>query len=139
MRHIPLAVLLLAACSPEPAADALKPGTYFGSGRDALCIMDKAAPQRFAFIAFTKSEDTNCAAEGRVERTASGAALVPAGEGECRIPLIIDGNTLRFGQVPSNCAYYCGPGAAFAGQSFQWRDTRDMLLVQDPLGHDSVC
>ena len=131
--------LLLASCSDEPAEEVLKEGTYFGQGRDALCIVGKDSPQRFAFITCAAKGDTNCAAEGRVEHGKDGWALVPAGEGGCRIPVTANGDTLAFGQVPAACSYYCGPDAAFSGQQFGWKDTSDMLLTQEPLGHDNVC
>jgi hypothetical protein len=139
MRLILPAALMLASCSQQPAADVLKPGVYFGGGRDALCVMGESAPQRFAFVAFAEKGDTNCAAEGRIERTATGWQLIPIGEGGCRLPLISEGDTIRLGKVPSDCAYYCGPNARIAGLRFAWRDTSAMLLADNPFGHGSVC
>jgi hypothetical protein len=136
--HFVLA-FLLAACSQQPAGEILKPGTYFGAGRDALCIIGSEAPQRFAFVAFAAKGDTNCAAEGRAEKQSDGWKLIPAGEKDCRIPIEIDGNALSFGPVPAACSYYCGPAASFAGQRFQWTDTSDKLLVENPLAHGGVC
>ncbi len=139
MRRILLLAPLLTACSQEPSAEALKPGSYFGQGRDALCIVGDSAPQRFAFVAFAKEGDTNCGAEGRVERTGAKWQLVPAGEGGCRIPLTTADGGLTIGRPPAACAYYCGPGARLGGQSFKWRDTSDELLVENPFGHGGVC
>ena len=134
-----LPLLLIAACSQPPTVPALEPGTYFGAGRDALCIIGDQVPQKFAFIAFAAEGDTNCAAEGRVERRGDGWVLVPNGEGDCRMPLASDGKTLRLGPATAACAYYCGPGARLSGQSFHWTDTQDLLLVTNPLAHDGVC
>ena len=135
---LPLAVL--ASCSPpKEEAPLLKPGVYFGGGRDAACVIGDAAPQRFAFIAFAEQGDTNCAAEGRIERDGQAWAFVPKGEGPCRIPVTASGDVLAFGKAPAACAYYCGPGAAVKGQRFQWKDSSAMLLDQNPLAHDGVC
>lgn len=139
MRPIIPFTLLLGACSQQHADEALKAGTYFGSGRDALCITGAQAPQGFAFIAFAPTGDTNCAAEGRVEKGPQGWSLVPRGEGDCRIALTSDGQTLSLGPLPSNCAYYCGPGATLSGQRFDWKDAQDRLLVENPLAHNGVC
>lgn len=139
MRPIIPITLLLAACSQQPADEVLKAGTYFGAGRDALCITGEKAPQSFAFIAFAPKGDTNCAAEGRVEKGPQGWILVPRGEGDCRIAVTSNGQALSLGSIPSSCAYYCGPGASLSGQTFNWKDTRDMLLVENPLAHNGVC
>lgn len=133
------ALILVAGCSDESAAPLLKQGTYLGGGRNALCISGEAAPQHGAFIAFAPTGDNNCAAQGRVERQAGGWALVPAGEGDCRIPIISNGESLAFGPVPATCAYYCGPGANFVGQQFKWTDTSGTIRKEEPLGNDGVC
>jgi hypothetical protein len=134
-----LPLLLVAACSEQSDPPALKPGTYLGSARDALCIVGEKAPQKFAFIAFAAQGDTNCAAEGRVERRGEAWVLVPNGEGECQMPLGSDAGALRLGPAPPACAYYCGPGASLSGQLFRWTDTQDLPTVANPLAHDGVC
>ena len=133
-------VLILASCSsPKEEAAVLKPGTYFGKGRNAACVIGDKSPQRFAFIAFASAGDANCAAEGRIEVTGGAYSFVPSGEGPCRIPVTVTGDKLAIGPAPAACSYYCGPGATLGGQSFAWRDTSDMLLAQQPLGHGGVC
>jgi hypothetical protein len=92
-------------------------GTFAGEGRDRLCIAGEAGNYRAGFIAFGEGE-VNCAASGRIDAQGSQVALVPRGEGDCRIPLSAKGNTVRIGEVPASCSYYCGPGASMAGKSF---------------------
>lgn len=109
--------LLLAACSKQPAEPALVVGTFAGEGRDRLCIAGEAGGQRAGLIAYGKG-DVNCSASGSLQQAGEGWVLVPKGEGDCRIPLEIGGNSVRIGQPPAACSYYCGPGATMAGKSF---------------------
>jgi hypothetical protein len=63
--------------------------------------------------------DVNCSASGRIEAAGGGLDLVPAGEGDCRIPLHASKAMDRDRAGPAACAYYCGPGAtAYSGKSF---------------------
>ena len=134
MRFIILAPLLLAACSPEPGQPALATGTFAGEGRDRLCIAGEAGAYRAGLIAYGRG-DNNCSANGRLERAADGWTLVPTGEGGCRIPLAVNGNEIRIGQVPADCRYYCGPGAYMAGKRYNRADmgARAVDLAGDPL------
>jgi len=61
--------------------------------------------------------DTNCSARGRVERSGDKLTLIPDGDPDCRIEAILSGDTLRLGARSPSCAYYCGPGADFAGKA----------------------
>ena len=135
MRPILLFPLLLAACSQQPAEPSLQTGMFAGAGRDRLCIAGEAGGYRAGLIAYAAAGDANCSAGGRLERAAGGWALVPRGEGECRIPLAIDGNIVRVGQVPAACSYYCGPGAALEGKSYARADmgAKAVDLAGDPL------
>jgi hypothetical protein len=132
-RFVPFA-LLLAACSQEPAPTQLTAGTFAGEGRDRLCIAGEAGAYRAGLIAYGGG-DANCSATGRLEQAGTGWALVPRGEGECRIPLEIQGSSVRIGQPPAACAYYCGPGAGLAGKSFNRSDmgAKAVDLAGDPL------
>lgn len=134
MRPILALALLLAACSNEPAEPSLTTGTFAGEGRDRLCIAGEPGNYRGGLIAFG-SGDINCSASGRIEGQGGQLALVPRGEGACRIPLAIDGNIIRIGDVPAACSYYCGPGATMAGKSFNRSDmgAKAVDLVGDPL------
>ena len=117
MRIMFPALLLLAACSQQPADSPISTGTYAGQGRDRLCIAGEGDSLRAGLIAYGPG-DINCSAAGRLEQAGAGWALVPKGEGECRIPLEIEGNVVRLGQPPASCAYYCGPGADMAGKTY---------------------
>jgi hypothetical protein len=117
MRFIPFAVLLLAACSKEPAAPNLASGSFSGEGRDALCIAAPGPEQRAGFIIYGEG-DSNCSARGRIEGKDGSWTLVPSGEGDCRIPLSVAGGRISLGTGGPSCTYYCGPGASFAGKTF---------------------
>lgn len=116
LRFCPV-LLLLAACSQQPAATMLEPGTFAGPGRDRLCIAGTAGDYRAGLIAFG-SGDSNCSASGRLDVEAGRAVLVPRGEGPCRIGLLIDGDEIRVEPPGEACSYYCGPGASLEGKSF---------------------
>ena len=111
-------IVLLAACSQEPAPSGLATGLFAGEGRDALCIAGEAGSQRAGFIAYGDG-DTNCSARGRVVAESSGFALVPQGEGDCRIPVTQTQTGVALGKAPASCSYYCGPGASFEGKGFR--------------------
>jgi hypothetical protein len=135
MRPIFLLALLLAACSQQPAVPTLATGEFAGEGRDRLCLAGEPGSYRAGLISYTTGE-VNCSASGRIEGSGSNWTLFPKGEGECRIPLVIDGNSVRIGQVPATCSYYCGPGAAMAGKSF---NRTDMGSKTTDLGGEPLC
>ena len=131
---LPLA-LLLAACSQQPAEPSLTTGTFAGDGRDRLCLAGEPGNYRAGLITFGEG-DANCSASGRIEIQGGQLALVPRGEGDCRIPLEIEGNVVRIGQVPAACSYYCGPGAAMAGKAY---NRTDMSATAVDLAGDPLC
>ena len=135
MRPILPAALLLAACSQQPTQPTLTTGTFAGDGRDRLCIEGEPGEYRAGLIAYT-AVDTNCSAAGRLESTGAGWVLVPKGEGECRIPIEFQGNTVHIGQPQAACSYYCGPGASMAGKSF---NRADMGANAVDLAGDALC
>jgi hypothetical protein len=104
------AVLVLTACSPEAAGPPAERQLYAGEGRDRLCI----AGQRGGFVTYGEG-DSNCSARGRVERSAGRLALLPDGDPDCRIEARLEADRLMFGGRSGACAYYCGPGADYAG------------------------
>ena len=113
MRFLPL-ILLLAACSPGTPDKAPERALYSGEGRDRLCI----AGERIGFIAYGQG-DTNCSVRGRLDRAGEQSLVViPDGDQDCRIPASQQGDVIRLGTVKAACAYYCGPGASFAGKRF---------------------
>jgi hypothetical protein len=106
-----LPILLLTACSPEPTEPAAEHLHYAGAGRDRLCI----AGLRGGFITYGEG-NANCSARGRVERSGNRITLMPDGDSDCRIIADLNGDGLRFGARSAACAYYCGPGADYAGK-----------------------
>jgi hypothetical protein len=134
MRTIIPIALLLAACSQQAENSQIPTGTYAGQGRDRLCIAGEAGNYRAGLIAFGKG-DINCSASGRLEAEGGKYELVPRGEGDCRIPLEIEGNLVRVGQVQAACSYYCGPGAQMAGKTYGRADmgAKAVDLAGDPL------
>ena len=127
--------LLLAACSQRAENPSIPTGTYAGQGRDRLCIAGEPGNYRGGLIAFGQG-DINCSASGRVVAEGGQFVLVPQGEGDCRIPLEIDGNVVRVGQPPAGCGYYCGPGADMAGRTY---NRADMGAKAVDLAGDSLC
>ena len=134
MRSILVLAALLAACSQEAAQPSLATGTFAGEGRDRLCIAGEATAYRAGLVAYGQG-NANCSATGRLEQAGAGWTLVPKGEGECRIPIEIDGNVVRVGQPPAACSYYCGPGASLAGKAYNRSDmgAKALDLAGDPL------
>jgi len=126
--------LLVAACSQQGENSSIPTGTYAGQGRDRLCIAGEEGNYRGGLIAFGQG-DVNCSASGRVTVEGGQYVLVPRGEGECRIPLEIDGNSVRVGQPPAACGYYCGPGADMSGRTYNKADmgAKAVDLAGDPL------
>jgi hypothetical protein len=135
MRRILLLVPLLAACSQEAAQPSLATGNFAGEGRDRLCIAGEPGAYRAGLIAYGP-DNANCSAAGRLEKAGAGWALVPTGEGECRIPVEIAGNTVRVGQPPAACSYYCGPGASLAGKAY---NRADMAAKATDFAGDPLC
>ena len=134
MKRILLIAFPLAACSQEAAQPSLATGTFAGEGRDRLCIAGEPGAYRAGLIAYGAG-DANCSAAGRLDQVGGGWVLVPKGEGDCRIPIEIDGNTVRLGQAPAACSYYCGPGASLAGKTFNRSDMGAKVVdfAGDPL------
>lgn len=134
MRPILPLFLLLTACSSEHAQPQLAEGTYVGDGRDRLCIAGAPGAYRAGVIVYGKG-DINCSAVGRLEHSPEGWNLVPRGEGDCNIPIAIQGSIARIGRITAACDYYCGPSASLAGKSFTRSDANDKAvdLAGDPL------
>jgi len=126
--------LLLTACTKPPAEPGLTPGTFAGEGRDRLCIAGQAGALRAGLIAYGPG-NVNCSAAGRLQHAGQGWVLIPRGEGDCRIPLEIAGDQIRIARAPAACSYYCGPGAAMAGKTFNRADmgAKAVDLAGDPL------
>ena len=135
MRLILLVPLLLAACSKQPADAGLASGTFAGTGRDRLCIAGQDVALRAGLIVYGQG-DVNCSAAGKLERAGQGWVLVPQGEGDCRIPLEVKGDSVMVGKPPAACAYYCGPAAVIAGMSFARSNSASKAV---DLAGDALC
>ena len=135
MNYLLPILLILGACSQQAADRSLTTGTFAGEGRDRLCIAGEAGSYRAGLIAFGAG-DINCSASGSVDTQGVQLALVPRGETACRIPLTIEGNTVRIGEVPAACSYYCGPGASMTGRAF---NRSDMGSKAVDLAGESLC
>jgi hypothetical protein len=63
---------------------------------------------------------------------------VPKGESDdgCRIAIDIQGKTATVGQLPPNCAYYCGAGASMSGATFHLDRPADKAT---DLAGDALC
>ena len=140
MRFLILAAALsISSCAkeePAPSPVGLSPGTYAAGERDGLCISGLAPEQRAGFVVYGPG-DRNCSASGRISQTNGSWSLVPAGEGECRIPLLIQGGTIALGGAGPGCAYYCAPGVTFEGKTFE-RIEHHSQSVTDLAG-DRLC
>ena len=137
MRFLILAAaLLLSSCAKEePAPPGIPAGTFAAGDRDGLCISGLAGAQRAGFVVYGQG-DTNCSASGRLEGSDANWSLVPEGEGDCNIPLTIEGSTIALGRAAPSCAYYCAPGVTFEGKSFQrieWNSRQVTDLAGDLL------
>lgn len=127
MRSVPALFLLLAACSggtPRETGGPQAPplGEFAAATGARLCIAFVGDSLRAGLFVPALGSNANCSMAGRIERAAAGWALVPQGEGGCRIGLKRglqrDGNGLRTAPAPAACAYYCGPGANLTEQHF---------------------
>jgi hypothetical protein len=134
MKYLLPLTIILGACSQQTADQSFKTGTFAGKGRDRLCIAGEPGNYRAGLIAYGNG-DTNCTAAGSIDAQSGQMALIPRGETSCRIPLNIDDNTIRIGEVPAACSYYCGPGATLTGKSYNRSDmgSKAVDLAGDPL------
>ena len=111
MRILAFIFLLAAGCSPDVPAPPAERQLY-AEGRDRLCL----AGERGGLIVYGEG-DANCSARGRVERSGDRLVLVPDGDPDCRMEAKLEGDRLALGARAKACAYYCGPGADYAGRA----------------------
>lgn len=136
MRALLFLALILTACSQkEPDRDPAI-GNWRGEGRDRLCIAGGEGQGLRGGLVVYGADDANCTAAGPVERTGDGLTLIPAGDPDCRIAIGEGGDGLTLGPRGANCAYYCGPGADYAGRRFV-RDTAAAPATD--LAGDALC
>ncbi len=141
MRRLLLFFALFAsACAqeeppPPEASPGLQPGIFAGRERDGLCVSGTGAVQRAGFIIYGEG-NSNCSASGKIEGADGGWAIVPDGEGACRIPLAPRGGSLTLGTATAACAYYCAPGVIIDGKNFTRIESTSTLpkdIAGDPL------
>ena len=115
MRFTWLAILLLAACSKNDGRSEALVGVYRSSDRDALCVAREGEALKAGLITFGTGA-TNCTLAGRAETRGDLVILVPRGDSECSVEIRLADGSATMGARSPSCAYYCGPGADFAGR-----------------------
>lgn len=140
---VPL-TLILAACgtaTEEPVApqETGDPGPaatgaviYAGAGRDRLCL--DRTKGRAGVITYGQG-DRNCSIAGAAQQSGNRVIIVPDGDQSCRVEAVLTGSQLQLGAGSSACAYYCAPGASFAGKTFRREEGSGPVtdLAGDPL------
>ncbi|WP_265571219.1 hypothetical protein [Sphingomicrobium nitratireducens] len=128
--------LALASCggeSEEARTAGLGPGLWTDETRGGLCVDEGGEA---AFILYAETGNANCMAEGRIEVDGEGMTFLPRGDEQCRIPILAEGETLRFGDSGEACAYYCGSDVELGGQTVMRSEARPGTLTDvagDPL------
>jgi hypothetical protein len=136
MRSACLAALLLAACSRgvDPG-DALI-GVYRGQDRDALCIAREGDGLKAGVVTYG-SGALNCSLAGRAEVRGKSLFITPRGDSECSVDIRVIDGVATLGPRTQACAYYCGPGADFAGREL--RKTPDAATKVTDFAGDALC
>ena len=130
--------LLLTACGREEAGsnqagptaqNVPQPDTvvFVAGPRDRLCLKNGQA----AVITYAAAGSANCTLRG----TVTDGRIHPEGDTACTVPLTRAGDRATLGSSSPSCAYYCGPGASFAGKSFTRLPTPEPVtdFAGDPL------
>jgi len=136
MRSLPLAALLLAACSPDNSADFA--GIYGSGSRDRLCLKKEGEDFRVGVIAYGNG-NTNCSFRGTgtyIEGTVGELLSIhPAGDSQCEYYVELFQPELTLRPNGPACDYYCGPGASLEHKSFKRLDKREPVtdFAGDPL------
>ena len=117
-----LSVTLLSACNQDlgqQSGQDVEAGpqlaVYSGEGRDRLCLDERAG--RIGFVTYGQG-DNNCSIRASVSRKGKGLSIAPDGDQSCSISATVADGSVILGERSPACAYYCGPGATFAGKRF---------------------
>jgi len=151
LRKALILVLSLAGCGRESEQPPVRPpvqtaaltGLYQGRGgaaRNQLCLVERGGEGRFGLVAW-RGGDPGCSGAGTAVREGGRLRLDMAGEEACRLEARIDGRAVAFpAAAPPGCAYYCAPGASFAGLAFEkvGGSEVDALRARDLVG-DALC
>jgi len=112
-----LCLVVLAGTSCTKAADpgdALV-GVYRRSDRDGLCIAREGEALKAGLITYGNGA-TNCSLAGRAEIRGDILVVSPRGELDCSVEIRVANGAATLGGRTQSCAYYCGPGADYAGR-----------------------
>ena len=118
---------------PRRAGDGrgCEPGLFAATeGRGGVCV----EPDNAAFLLADEGA-ASCMAQGQIVGEGEGLSFVPRGDGQCTIPLTVDGDTLTFGDGGAACSFYCGGELDLAGRSVRRTDSLEPLVdvAGDPL------
>ena len=136
MRRFFLLALALSGCKPAgpaPQAAAL----YRGEGRDRLCLGPDGDGLRAGLVAYGAG-DSNCSLSGAAVLDGQALTITPRGDPACTVTATVAGGVARFAPLPAACAYYCAPGVALDGRSFQKVEGADPAEAKDFAG-DRLC
>lgn len=134
--------LLLAACGgadeptngivAAPEASQAAYASFAAAGRDRLCIAEQGG--KASFVTYAEGTDANCLVRGSWS-PGGPQAIKPDGDPSCSIIFNKDQQEIRLVAGGPGCAYYCGPGASFAGKTFTRMAKPEPVsdIVGDPL------
>lgn len=119
-------------------------GLYEGGAagrRNQMCVIDRGTGNaRFGLVVWGAGSE-GCSGAGEAVRQGSGLRLTMSGDEPCTIDARIEGTRVTFAAaLPAGCAYYCSPGARFAGATFDKTggSSEDAMRAQDLVG-DRLC
>ena len=136
MRFACLATLLLAACSREADPGEMLVGVYGESDRDGLCVARDGEGLKAGLIAYGDGA-SNCSLNGRAEVRGESLVVIPRGDLECSVDIRIVNGIATVGPQLQACAFYCGPGANYAGRKL--RKTADAATKVVDFAGDPLC
>lgn len=128
--------------SREPAQTTDLTGLYEaregGEQRARMCMVsDPSGTVSFA-IAAEAPDGGSCAGAGEAVREGKLLRLTMGGDQQCVIEAQVAGTLVTLPRsLPEGCAYYCGPGASFAGAAFEKTGgtRQDAMRAMDLAGH----
>jgi hypothetical protein len=151
-----LPALLICACGDQdghagngadsanaPVQTATLTGLYESGGADRrsrMCAIERDGTVRFGLVVWSAA-DQGCSGAGTATRSGDRLRLVLAGSESCTIEARIEGRRLVFPPTqPPGCAYYCSPGARFAGAALDkiGGTEADAMRAEDLVG-DRLC
>jgi len=108
--------------------------------RNQLCLIQRDGATRFGLIVWSGTSNNSCTGKGRATQQGERLSLAMEGDDTCVIEARVEGESISLpASLPEGCAYYCGPGVAMTGASFERSGNspddarRAVDLVGDPL------